>query len=234
MEHEQAVRNLAVESYFLGEMSSAEREAFEEHYFECAVCAEDVRSAHRFVAEMKEILSAERTESATLPRREVNLPSRAVSGSRWLAWLQPQFAGAAIVILAVVAGVESLSTISLRRQIDEASAPRIVKPQVLRPQTRGTPSVLTVAPGEPALLTLDLDIPASPASAGVRFVIKSNDIKSNDGRAVLEIHGDSVSPGEPVLLSVPRLDLPAGRYDLVVEAIPNGQELARYPFELRH
>ena len=230
MEHEQAVRNLAVESYLLGEMTGAEREAFEEHYFECSVCAEDVRSASRFIAEMKEVLAAERTESATFPVPEMHLPARAASGRRWLAWLQPQFAAAAILILSAVAGVESLSTIpGLRRQIDEASAPRIVKPQVLRPQTRGTPSVVTVAPGEAALLTLDLDIPASSPSAGIRFVIKSN-----DGRAVLEIHGNSVPVGEPVLLSVPRLDLPAGRYDLVVEAIPSGQELGRYPFELKH
>ena len=35
-------RNIA-ERYMLGELSPAEREKFEEHYFNCTECAEDVR-----------------------------------------------------------------------------------------------------------------------------------------------------------------------------------------------
>jgi|SRR5690242_4016914 len=229
MEHQRAVENLAVEAYLLGEMTPGEREAFEEHYFECSVCADDLRSASRFVSEMKEVLAAGRRQPAAPAK---TYPSRTTSGWTWLAWLQPQIAGAAIVILAVVAGVESLSTIpGLRRQIDQASAPRVVQAQVLRPQTRGTPVSLSVAQAEPVLLTLDLpETPAPSAALAVRFVVKSN-----DGRVVLEIPGGSVQPGEPVTLSIPRLDLPAGRYDLVVEAASgqNGQDLARYPFELK-
>jgi Putative zinc-finger len=223
MEHQRAVENLAVEAYLLGEMTPAEREAFEEHYFECSVCADDLRSASRFVTEMKDVLAAGRRQPAASQK-----PGRSTASWTWLAWLQPQIAAAAIAILLVVAGVESLS---LRRQIEDVSAPRILRPQVLRPQTRGTPAILNVPMGEPALLNLDLpDFPASSASAGMRFLLKSN-----DGRTVLEIDGAAIQPGEPVTLSIPRLDLPAGRYDLVVEAASgqNGQELARYPFQLK-
>jgi hypothetical protein len=45
MTHDEAVKDGATERYVLDEMTDEERDAFEEHYFECAVCAEDVRAA---------------------------------------------------------------------------------------------------------------------------------------------------------------------------------------------
>jgi hypothetical protein len=42
-EHEQAIRTLAAERYMLGQMTDAERETFEEHYFNCRFCVEDVK-----------------------------------------------------------------------------------------------------------------------------------------------------------------------------------------------
>jgi len=43
MNHLQAVNTSAAERYLLEEMSELERHAFEDHYFSCADCAEDVR-----------------------------------------------------------------------------------------------------------------------------------------------------------------------------------------------
>src|SRR6202040_1349443 len=43
MNHLQAVKTSAPERYLLEEMSELERHAFEDHYFSCADCAEDVR-----------------------------------------------------------------------------------------------------------------------------------------------------------------------------------------------
>lgn len=42
-EHERAVRTLAAERYMLGQMTDAERETFEEHYFNCRFCVEAVK-----------------------------------------------------------------------------------------------------------------------------------------------------------------------------------------------
>ena len=44
MTHQQAVDTLASERYLLDEMSELERHAFEDHYFSCGECAEDVRA----------------------------------------------------------------------------------------------------------------------------------------------------------------------------------------------
>src|SRR5262252_5269488 len=44
MNHREAVETLALERYLLDEMADQERDAFEEHFFSCAECAEDARA----------------------------------------------------------------------------------------------------------------------------------------------------------------------------------------------
>jgi hypothetical protein len=239
MEHERAVQNLAVECYLLGEMTPGEREAFEEHYFECGICAEDVRSASQFLEDMKGVLGAARRPVAVpMPSREA--PEQRSHGSshgssqgwNWSAWLQPQYAAALVVVVGIVAAVETFSMIpGLRQQVSEISAPRSVRSIVLKPQTRGTGTVLTIKPGESALLTLDgLDLTPAAASR-LHFVVKSN-----EDRDVLSFSGEYPGVDEPVIISFPKLDLPAGSYLLRVEMMsPAGtaRELGRYPFELK-
>ena len=54
--HQTAVdRNLA-ERYLLGELDTAEAAEFEEHFFDCPACSEDVRQANRMVANLKAVL----------------------------------------------------------------------------------------------------------------------------------------------------------------------------------
>ena len=231
MEHERAVQSLAAESYLLGEMTPGEREAFEEHYFECGVCAEDVRSASQFLEDMKGVLGTDRRSLAIpMPSREAREPRSHGSsqGWNWLAWLQPQFAAALVAIIGIAAAVE---TSSLKQQVSEISAPRAVRSTVLRPQTRGASTVLTVKPGESALLTLDgLELPSATASR-LQFVVKSN-----EDRDVLSFSGEYPGADEPVTISFPKLDLPAGNYVLRVEimsAAGMARELGRYPFELK-
>ncbi|HTM48767.1 MAG TPA: zf-HC2 domain-containing protein [Bryobacteraceae bacterium] len=59
MDHETAVRISAAERYHLGEMTGADRDAFEEHYFMCPECAEDVRALTVFAANAKTIFREE-------------------------------------------------------------------------------------------------------------------------------------------------------------------------------
>jgi len=42
MDHETAVKTGATERYLLGELTGEDRDRFEEHYFMCPECAEDV------------------------------------------------------------------------------------------------------------------------------------------------------------------------------------------------
>ena len=44
MTHADALRTLAAERYLLDEMPEIEKFAFEEHFFDCAECADDLRA----------------------------------------------------------------------------------------------------------------------------------------------------------------------------------------------
>ena len=224
MEHEQAVQNLAVESYLLGEMNAEQQEDFESHYFECVVCADDLRAATQFIGDAKDILASESTRRMPVPSA-----SEQRSGSRWIHWLTPQFAAAAIALLVVVAGIESLTIPSLERRLADAGAPKIVNPTYLRPQTRGAPATLQTASGEPAVFIFDL--PESVPSA-LQYVLKSA-----DGRTIFRTSGRAPGRSEPATLSIPKLELPDGSYTLIVEAVAandqEGESLGSYPFEIK-
>ena len=49
MRHKDAIRDNAVERYLLGEMTEDQRAIFEEHYFDCPVCAVDVTDGTRMM-----------------------------------------------------------------------------------------------------------------------------------------------------------------------------------------
>jgi hypothetical protein len=60
MEHAEAARKFAAEQYLLGELSEAEREEFELHFFSCSDCADTVESGAAFLANARAVLSEER------------------------------------------------------------------------------------------------------------------------------------------------------------------------------
>jgi len=49
MDHKEAISANRLERYMLNELAGEERSAFEEHYFSCAICAEDLVVAARFI-----------------------------------------------------------------------------------------------------------------------------------------------------------------------------------------
>jgi hypothetical protein len=117
MDHEAAIRTGAVERYILGEMKDAERDAFEEHYFCCPICAEAIRTADALKGEMKDALSGGRFEQ----RRRW-----------WFPWPVLIPAAAAMVLAAVVVYQNAVVLPVLK-------APRTLGPAlILDGLTRGT------------------------------------------------------------------------------------------------
>ncbi len=223
MDHERAIQSLAVESYLLDEMTPAEREAFEEHFFECPACAADVRGALQFMADAPEALKSDPPSVRTIAP-QAREPKR-----RWLDWLHPQAAAAMIGLLATACLVETIAIPNLWRRLNETSAPRVAASAFLKPQTRGTPTILKVAAGQPIIIMFD---PPESSANMLEFVLKSA-----DGSVEFQLFSNTPPPGEQVTLSLPKLDAPPGSYILVVNAPAaagkSEQELGRYPFELQ-
>jgi hypothetical protein len=63
--HEQAMEDTAAR-YFLDELSEAERDVFEEHFFDCSVCAATVRAGETLFAAGREAVAKDR-EKPELP-----------------------------------------------------------------------------------------------------------------------------------------------------------------------
>ena len=95
MDHAEATRRLAVEQYLLGELSEAEREAFEEHFFACEECAEALDTSAALTANAKAVF---REQAAFRRAEQAETP-------RWRFWTGWRFAPAAALAGWAVAGL---------------------------------------------------------------------------------------------------------------------------------
>jgi len=56
MDHNGAIRLQAAVKYVLGELSQAQRDEYEEHYFDCAECAVDIKALATFADTAREVM----------------------------------------------------------------------------------------------------------------------------------------------------------------------------------
>jgi anti-sigma factor RsiW len=187
MDHTQAVNTLASERYLLDEMTELERHAFEDHFFSCPECAEDVRAGALmrdgakagFVAS-GQARPGERGQIAAFRPR----PSRRLS---------PALPWAVAAMLTGVAAYQSLWVLpDLRRQV----APQALSPIALRPATRGTDPVVRLVAGHPVTLAIEVNVPESSSEL-------SYDLRTAGGASVLTGRAPAPAAGTPLLLLVP-------------------------------
>ena len=151
MTHQQALDTMAAERYLLDEMTEIEKHAFEEHYFDCDDCAQEVRLGEQIRAEVRAArgsgLEAQDSHARTSNVVEFNKRPVWRRASTVIPW-------AAAAMLALTAGYQSLVVVPGLRQAIE---PQSLSPVMLREATRGTLPVVTVAPGQ-RFVTLGIDV----------------------------------------------------------------------------
>ncbi len=113
MDHLEAKRLHASEKYVLGELSADQRDAYEEHYFDCAECAEDVKATLTFVSAGREVFREEPAPVAVTPQQ-------VAPRSRWASWFRPMIAVPAMAVLLLAIGYYSRSS---KPQIGVVTAP---------------------------------------------------------------------------------------------------------------
>jgi len=107
MEHSEAVRLQAAEKYVLGELPLALREEYEEHFFDCALCALDIKAAAAFAGNAREVLREQ-------PQRDrFRLKDAAPVTGGWFGWLKPAFAMPAFAALALLLVVGYQNTVTI-------------------------------------------------------------------------------------------------------------------------
>ncbi|MBM3757844.1 MAG: zf-HC2 domain-containing protein [Acidobacteria bacterium] len=227
MDHTEATSANRLERYMLNELAGEERDAFEEHYFSCAICAQDIVVTARFIDNARKPLlkldteaPAERPTGAQPPLQPAR-PENKQGESWWERWLdlapKPALALACMALLAVVvyreipggARGEVMGSyfVTSARAVD--TEPRKIRVQKKQERI--------------ALLYNRTD----PSVARYAFVLESA-----GGSAVLQFEGDAPRDTDDVIISLPVKGMAPGRYTLRVRDASARNELAAIPFEL--
>lgn len=201
MDHENAVATKATERYLMDEMPSEERDAFEEHYFDCHECAFDVRSGARMIASLREAgAAAAETGGAVVDIR------RSPKWSRWM----PKAAAAAVIFGTM--GWFGGAQYAVRGMGAATSQPQIIEiEQVdLSEAERGPGDAKAIAAGSYASLNVDIP-PADDASSYAYAVVDAA------GKTWFSGTKSREQAVEPVSLLLPAL--PRGSYRVVIEGV---------------
>lgn len=225
MNHSEAVELMATERYLLGELSGDQREAFEEHYFECYECALDVRAESAMIREMKAQLPPMTRSAPAVPAAVKAAPQQ----RDWFAWLRPAWAVPAFAVLLVVIGYQNLATIPGLRSA--AASPRLAPWSTLHVGTRAGANTPVLADRKAGAVLL-IDVPNDGQYASFAFALA-------DGQGKTFWTQTSKAPEEgdgTVSLLIPGKGLQEGAWTLTIAGItPQGSrtELDRRILDVR-
>jgi hypothetical protein len=247
LKHEQIEERGMVEAYVRGKLGHEDCAAFEEHYFQCGKCFDDVQLVEKFVAGVEH---AARTGLLD-PERE--------PGPERRTWLMPAFALAAAAAVGLASALtlavwirqparEAHLRLELQQALSQARAsqariaeldqravldtgPEANVPVVILTASRSADSPNQVQLGaQSRRALLWIDVPAQPP--GTRFGVT---ISTPDGRFAKSIHDLERNSNGALAASVPVADLPAGACHarLFNEKSPE-QTIAEYRLNVEH
>jgi anti-sigma factor RsiW len=216
MTHQQALDTMAAERYLLDEMPEVEKHQFEEHFFDCDDCAEEVRRG--------ELIRQEVRRAKSQPRRNAGL---SLVAPRRPVWRRPMavLPWAAAATLALTTGYQSLVVVPT---LERANAPQSLSPVMLREATRGAVPVVKVS-REQRFVTLGLDVTAPAKEA-------TYDLLDQAGVTILSGRTSLPPSGAPLFLLIPADELGRqGRYTLVVrDTASPGATSSEYGFDVAY
>ena len=231
MDHAEAVRLNAAESYLSGELPEALRDQFEEHYFDCFECANDLKSLDTFRTASRMVFEDEVVRRVPPERREAERVG-------WFSWLRPLVAVPAIAALVAIVVFQNAVTIpALKQRPTSAPAAEAYGSSFrLEGTTRGQSiSTVSVRPNEGFALDFDF-IPAQVFASYQGLLLDDAD------GSVLTFHLPGELANKEVHLAIPAGLLHAGKYSLVLSGVhdaegrlasgstPGGNEVQRLAF----
>jgi hypothetical protein len=241
MEHLQAIQLKAAERYVLGELPSDLREQYEEHFFGCAECAEELSLAAAFVENSRAAMGSEPVMPPV--RLPVSETAHRPAASGWLgAFLRPSFAVPVFAALLLLVAYQTFLLIPRLRGAGPQSAGALA---TAAPQALASFSLITagsrggerltvaVAPGQPFSLYFDIP-PDGHYSSYICEIVNSA------GAAEYSLNISTEQAKNAVQLLIPSSSLRPGKHVLVVRGLGTqgsavgsaATEVARYPFTL--
>jgi hypothetical protein len=214
MDHGEAMQMQVIEKYLLGELSASQVNEFEEHYFDCEECANELRMTSQFLDTTKKVLAAGRvaTPKPVKPR----------------GWLPSAYGIAASIALLGCVIYQNVVTIPHLRSSGAPQALALFSLTGLGTRSAET-TAISPAPGKPFALLLDIPPHDNIAEYRCQLV-------NTGGSPVVSIDLSGEAATKTVSLFVPASVLKPGPYQLAILGRPqNGAsftELERYPLQV--
>lgn len=207
MTHEDALKEMSVERYLLGELTGESRDTFEEHLFECQLCAADVTAGVTFA-------QAARVELA--PQREQKLTHGRFA---WLdsilrpVWLAPAVSLCILVILYQ----NSVVLPHLRQQAAKSEAPRVLNSLVLAGGTTRGDQLPRVSVPQGGIFLLSIDIPAAE-----QYTSYDCSLFAPSGRLVWKATVPPEQVKDTMQISIPAASTEAGENTVLIQGARSG------------
>ena len=211
MNHQLAINTRATERYLLGELDDESRSAFEEHYFSCGACADDVRATAQFVDNAKAVMaSGERMSTAT-----------ATAPSRWFPRALPQG-----LVPATMAACLALGYYAPRVAMRPASIGGFVAKVAVPAGTRGTQARGQIIRLEKNASVFQLQLNVADDVDAPRLSWR---VKNAGG---VELQFQTVRESQ-VVLPLSAADFSSGHYELILSPASAAAEVIdRFPFTI--
>jgi Putative zinc-finger len=228
MNHQDALQEMAVERYLLGELSGASLDSFEEHLFECSECATDVKTGATFI-------DGARTE-LSFPRRVAAAQvERAPKWSSWFTspWILTPALAACLLVLAFQMFVIRPR---MKLEVARAQAPAVLNPLVLaNAGPRGGDSIPQIVAPEHGSFVVSLDVPTAGGLSGYRC-----SLVAPDGSVVWQTAVSPEQARDALLINMPTDKVKEGLNVFLIQGLPAGgsssgtlEDLARYKFRVK-
>jgi len=211
MDHNEAIQLQAAVKYVLGELSQIQREEYEEHYFECAECAIDLKALATFTDTTREVLRQDKANQLA--------PDSVPALGGWLRWFQPITAIPAFAALLLIIAYQNTVTIpQAREEASSGAAQLFVSSHAPKMAvTRGSEEVkLSVRPNESLPLKFDF----TPKTSFDAYVCRLQD---RSGRSVLQVRVPGAFTNKELNLVVPAGLVKPGQYTLVFTGDPGSK-----------
>ena len=208
MDHSEAVRLRAAEKYVLGEFPQAIREEYEEHYFDCAECALDLKAVVVLVDTSREVLRSEKEKSVEI--------DRVPEPGEWFSWIKPWVAVPTFAALLLVLGYQSFVTVpKVKEQAASDAAQILFNSYPLRGvNTAGEGGrTLSIRPGEAFLLNFDF----VPTRSFDSYIAQLQD---GEGHTLLQLRIAGGNANREAHLPIPARMLQPGKYILAFYGDP--------------
>jgi len=226
MNHQEALREMAVERYLLGELSGTSLDSFEEHLFECPECTMEVRTGVSFIDAARTELGAPR--GVTAPHRQ-----NARSWTFWFTspWILAPALAACLLLLAFETFVLQPR---MKLEVAQAQAPAVLNPLILANAGPRGDSIPEIAAPEHGSFVISLDVPATGGFSSYRC-----SLQGPEGSLLWQTTVSSEQARDALLINMPTDKTKEGLNTFLIQGLPaNGDangtlvDLARYRFHV--